>query len=157
MASRGQYQQKKNIPLPFHPNFNNFIQPSTPPSIMSTRPTCKAVDSRPSTDTLNSTTRHRTSKQVKKDTDTQKADAVAALQSNEMEKHIKQGHIANIEDNLWKEDVLYENKSVCPDLQVQNHKSSNLTKWREPEVADPEDTQADGLGFSYCQYTDSEM
>ena len=48
-------------------------------------------------------------------------------------------------------------KSVCPDLQVQNHESSNLTKWHEPEVADPENTKADGLGFSYHHYPDSQM
>jgi hypothetical protein len=35
-------------------------------------------------------------------------------------KHQKQAHFANLEDNLQKEDVLYEMQSVRPDLQDHN-------------------------------------
>jgi hypothetical protein len=61
------------------------IQPSTlpsnllpSPSVMSKCPTCKVVDSRPSTDTLNGNSRCRTSEQVKKDLDAKTSAATEA-------------------------------------------------------------------------------
>lgn len=116
---------------------------------MSTRPTRKAVNSRPSTDALNGNKRRRTSEQVKKDLEATKAAAVAVEQSNDTAKRRKQERIANFEDKLRKEDVLWEKESVRPDLQEKN---GTLTKWPEPEVAEPED--ADGL--SDLGFLDSE-
>jgi hypothetical protein len=116
---------------------------------MSTCPTRKAVNSRPSTDTLNGNTRRRKPEQVKKDLDAKNAAAVALERSNETAKRLKQEHIANLEDNLRKEDVLWEKQSIRPDLR--NQESTPLTKWPEHEVAEPE---ADDPEFSFL---DSEV
>jgi hypothetical protein len=137
-------QQKHTSASPHsHPTFYTFIQHSTLPSIMSTRPTRKAVNSRPSTDVLSGNIRRRTSEQVKKDQEAKKAATIAVERSNDSAKRQKQERIANLEDNLRKEDVLWEKMSVRPDLQ--HHDSATLTKRPEPEVAEPEDT--DGLSY----------
>ena len=114
---------------------------------MSTCPTRKAVNSRPSIDVLSGNIRRWLSEQVKKYDDAKKAAAVAVKKSNDTAKHLKQEHIADLEDNLQKEDVLLEKQSVRPDLQVQN--TSTLTKPSEPDDAEPEDAD--------CIYTDSEV
>ena len=84
---------------------------------MSTRPTRKVVNSRPSTDILSGNVRRRTSEQVKNDVETKKAASVTLERSIDTAKRLKQAHIANLEDNLRKEDRLREKHSVRPDLQ----------------------------------------
>lgn len=83
---------------------------------MAPRPTRKVVGSRPSTDKLNGNVRRRSSEQVKKDEEAKKAAIAAAEWSIDTSKCRKQAHIANLEDNLRKEDVLWEKQSVRPDL-----------------------------------------
>ena len=114
---------------------------------MSTRPTRKAVNSRPSTETLGGITRRRTSAQVKKALEDKLAAIVALEESNDSAKRQKQEHIAHLEDKLRKEDVLYEKQSVRPDLQYPE--TTTLTKWPERESASAQAEDADGLGFLY--------
>jgi hypothetical protein len=105
-------KKKTHLVLAFH----TYIPFSIPPSIMTGRPTRKVVTARPSTDKLNGNVRRRSSEQVKKDVQTKKAATAAAERSIDATKRRKQAHIANLEDNLRKEDVLWEKQSVRPDL-----------------------------------------
>ena len=122
---------------------------------MSTRPTCKAVNSRPSTETLGGITRRRTSAQVKKALEDKLAAIVALEESNDSAKRQKQEHIAHLEDKLRKEDLLYEKQSVRPDLQYPE--TTTLTKWPERETASAQPEDADGLGFLYQGDLESEV
>lgn len=153
--------QQKNEPPHSHPAFYTFIQLSTPPSIMSARPSRKAVNSRPSTDILNGNVRRRTSEQVKKDQEAKKAASVAAEQSNVTARRLIQEQIARLEDDLRKEDIRMEMQSVRPDLQDRSS-TTTLTKLPEPEVAEPvasaePEPHEDADGLSYVGYFDSEM
>ena len=133
------------------------------------RPTRKAVNSRASTDTLNGNVRRRSSEQVKKDQEASNAAKAAEEWSINTAKRQKQMHIANLEDNLRKEDVFREKQSVHPDLQVNTvmypkaslvlfgnwHRTNNVfqhkstvTEWPDPEE--------DGLSY-VDEHSDSEV
>ena len=85
---------------------------------MSTRPICKVVANRPPTDALNGNMRRRSSTQVKKDLEAKIAAKAAVERSINTAKNQQQARIANLEDILWKEDLLQENQSIRPDLQA---------------------------------------
>ena len=98
---------------------------------MSTHPTRTAVKGRPSTDTLNGNVWHRTSEQVKNNLDAKKSASTTVEWSIDTAKRQKQAHIANLEDSLQKENVLWEKQSVHPDLQDHN----NMVKPTYPKVS----------------------
>ena len=85
---------------------------------MSTCPIHKVVANRPPTDTLNGNMRHRSSTQVKKDLEAKIAAKAVAEWSINTAKNQQQACIANLEDILWKEDLLQEKQSIRPNLQA---------------------------------------
>jgi hypothetical protein len=116
---------------------------------MSARPTRKVVSSRPPTDRLNGNVRRRTSEQVKKDVETKKAATAAAERSIDASKRQKQAHIANLEDNLRKEDVLWEKQSFRPDL-----RDIATEKTVKPNMTNPKVSMV-LTGRHFCCQTDT--
>ena len=118
---------------------------------MSTCPIPKVVANRPPTDALNGNMRRRSSTQVKKDLEAKNFAKAAVEWSINTDKHQQQAHIANLEDILRKEDILWEKESIRPDLQAyDNNQVNSVSTWPEPEDVDELSYEA----VDDCDYSD---
>ena len=95
--------------------------------------------------------RRRSSTQVKKDLEAKNFAKAAVEWSINTDKHQQQAHIANLEDILRKEDILWEKESIRPDLQAyDNNQVNSVPTWPEPEDVDELSYEA----VDDCDYSD---